>query len=390
MTDAPILLRGMTWDHARGYEPLAATAVEYNKLHPEVRVTWERRSLKDFEEFPVGKLAEDFDLVVFDHPFVGDAAHNGPLLPLDEHLPEPFLQDQAANSTGSSHRSYTFAGRQWGLAIDAAAPVAFWRDDILERLGASAPQTWEDLLMFAHAGHVEIPAAPINCLMNFYSLCVALGEAPFAGRDCVVDKETGTAALIHLRELVTACDAGCLERNPIASHELVASAKNTRVACCPLAYGYSNYSRDGFRAHPVRFGQPPAFAGNPLRTVLGGTGLGVSAIRVHREAAVDYAAFVASGEVQRALYTRHGGQPGHRGAWLDAENNRLTRECFRLTLPALDRAWVRPRYFGHIAFQENAGPVVHAAVRGDLVPAEALAQVNSIYHDSLEHATALA
>ncbi len=390
MTVAPISLRGMTWDHARGFDPLVATALEYRKLHPEVRVTWERRSLKAFEAFPVGKLAEDYDLIVFDHPFVGDAAHNGALLPLDEHLPAGFLADQAANSTGLSHRSYRFAGRQWALAIDAAAPVAFWREDILERLGASVPSTWEDLIALAREGHVEIPAAPINCLMNFYSLCLALGETPFAGTDRVVSGDTGAAALLRLRELVTACDAGCLERDPIGSHELVASASNTRAAYCPLAYGYSNYARAGFRAHPVRFGPPPAFAGKPLRTVLGGTGLGVSAMRIQREAAVAYAAFVASGGVQRAPYTRHGGQPAHRGAWLDAENNRLTRDCFRDTLPALDRAWVRPRYFGHIAFQENAGPVVHAAVRGDLAPAEALARIDVIYHDSLEHAPALA
>ena len=75
-----IELTGSTWDHPRGLDGLVATAAEYHERHPEVRVTWETRSLQDFADFSVERLAERFDLVIYDHPFVGEAARLALLL----------------------------------------------------------------------------------------------------------------------------------------------------------------------------------------------------------------------------------------------------------------------------------------------------------------------
>jgi multiple sugar transport system substrate-binding protein len=380
---SPLVLRGMTWAHTRGYLPMVATAQRFSEVHSTVEIVWEKRSLRDFEEFPVEQLASEYDLIVLDHPFVGYAAKHGPLVPLDEHLPATLLDDQARNSVGASHTSYFFAGHQWALAIDAAAPVAFWREDLLAAAGRSVPTTWADMVALAREGRVEVPAAPINCLMNFYMLCGALGEWPFMRTDAVVAPEIGAAALQRLRELLGPCDPGCWSRNPIASHELVASAGNTRLMYCPLAYGYSNYARDGYAAHRLVFGEPPGLDGAPLRSTLGGTGLAVSALRPHREQALAYAAFVASAPVQRTVYAHSGGQPGHRAAWLDAANNRSSGDYFIRTLPVLDRAYVRPRYDGYMAFQQAAGPVVHAALRGAERAAVALNRLNEIYRASL-------
>ncbi len=373
----------MTWGHTRGFLPVVATAQRFQELHPGIEIVWEKRSLKAFEEFPVEKLAADYDLMVIDHPFAGYAAAHGPLLPLDEHLPAAYLADQAAHSVGASHPSYLYGGHQWALAIDAATPVAFWREDLLAALGRSVPQTWDDLLDLARAGHVEVPAAPINCLMNFYSFCVAHGETPFATEDRVASPAVARAALASLRELLSLCDPGCWARNPIASHELVAASTNTRLAYCPLAYGYSNYARRGYAAHPLRFGPPPLFAGTHLRTTLGGTGLAVSALRPHRAAALAYAEFTASAAVQRTLFTAAGGQPGHRTAWLDPLNNAQSGDYFLKTLPVLDRAFLRPRHDGYMGFQEQGGPVVHAALRGTLSDADALTQLDQLYRRSL-------
>jgi multiple sugar transport system substrate-binding protein len=383
MDSARTVLRGITWDHPRGYRPLEATARRFAELHPGVALSWDRRPLRAFEEAPLGRLAADYDLIVLDHPFVGEAARHGPLLPLDEHLPAGYLAGLAARAVGASHASYAFGGHQWALAIDAAAPVAFWRDDLLAALGLALPRTWDDVLALAARGHVEVPAAPVNCLMNFYALCLAGGETPFAAPGRVVSAGVGGAALAQLRELLARCDPGCWERNPIASHELVAGAANTRLAYCPLAYGYSNYAREGGAGRRLTFGEPPAVAGAPLRTVLGGAGLAASARRPHADLALAYARFAASSTVQRTLYTAAGGQPGHRDAWLDPANNRLTGDYFRRTLPALDRAWVRPRGDGAVAFQQCAGSVVQAALRGALPDAEALARLDALVRDTI-------
>jgi multiple sugar transport system substrate-binding protein len=387
MSSTPKILRGMTWAHTRGFLPMVATAQRYQELNPGVEIVWEKRSLRAFEEFPIEKLAAEYDLIVIDHPFVGYAAQHGPLLALDQHLPDAFLADQAQNSVGASHASYRYGGHHWALAIDAATPVAFWRDDLLASHGLQVPKTWSELLALAKRGHVEIPAAPINCLMNFYMMCIALGETPFASPERIAEDGTSLEAIRLLRELIGVCDPGCWRRNPIASHDLVASAANSKVVYCPFAYGYSNYSRHGYAAHRLTFGELPLFGDAKLCSTLGGTGLAISALRPNAEECVAYAQFVASERVQRTVYTHAGGQPGYRSAWLDATNNALTHGYFSATLPVLDRAYLRPRYCGYLDFQEAAGPVLHAALRGEVSDDSALAQMNELYRESRRLAT---
>jgi multiple sugar transport system substrate-binding protein len=362
---------------------MVATAQRFEEMHPDVRIVWEKRSLLDFEEFPIERLATEFDLLVIDHPFVGYAAEHGPLLPLDEHLSGGFLHDQAANSVGASHESYCFGGHQWALAIDAAAPVAFWREDLLQRYGLTVPQTWHEMLALARLGRVEIPAAPINCLMNFYMLCVALGETPFREAARVVSQPIGAEAVRLLAELIDACAPGCRTRNPIASLDLVAGRKNETVVYCPFAYGYSNYARAGYADSRLSFGEIPRFEEQALRSTLGGTGLAVSALRPHRAAALAYAEFAASPRIQCTLYTQAGGQPGHRTAWSDPENNRLTENYFAQTLPVLDRAYVRPRFSGYLDFQKEAGPRLHAALFDEVPIPTALRDMDQLYQNAL-------
>ncbi len=379
---SPTLLRGITWDHSRGYLPLVATAQRFNELRPDIRITWEKRSLQDFEDAPVEVLGQDYDFVVLDHPCIGRVVKAGVLLPLDRHIPAGFLADQAENSVGQSHASYTWEGNQWALAIDAAAPVAVWRQDLMDAAGLVPPQDWSGLLDLGRRGHIEVPGAPVHALMNFLMMCLAVGETPFATAERVVDPEVAEIALVHLRELMALCPESCWARNPIHSHDLMASAENTTARYCPFAYGYSNYSRPGYAARILTCGEPPRFENRPLQTVLGGAGLAIFAGRPARREAVAYAEFVADAETQRTLYTHNGGQPGHRQAWVDAENNHLTGNFFAATLAVLDRAFVRPRFDGYFRFQAEAAPLVQDCLRG-IVPLRATAtRLNTLYHQT--------
>lgn len=381
------VLRGITWGHSRGYLPLVAAAQRFAELHPGVEIAWEKRSLKAFEEFPVEQLAATYDLLVIDHPFVDYAARHDVFLPLDEHLSRGFLDDQAANAVGLSHASYEWKGHHWALAIDAATPVACWRPDLLARHGLERPATWDQLLLLARDGWVELPAAPINCLMNFYSLCRACGEEPFLGSERVVGHEAGAAALAALGALVSACDPDGLGRNPIDSYERMSRAGEQRAAYCPLTYGYSNYARDGYAEARLEFGDVVSFGDRGLlATTLGGTGLAVSARSLRRREAVAFAEFAASGTVQRTLACHAGGQPGHRSAWTDPENNRIAHNYFRSTLPTLDRAWLRPRFSGYLHFQECGGTLVHDVVAGRRSAREALLGLDGLYREALSHA----
>lgn len=352
-----IELTGITWNHTRGFLPMVATAQRFSELHPEVSISWQKRSLQQFADAPLADLAARFDLMVIDHPSIGEAAHLNLLLPLDEHLPSNFLADQAANSVGQSYRSYTIGGHQYALATDAATPIAGWRPDLLAKAGAEVPATWNDLLALARRGLVTIPAIPIDSLMNFFMLANALDAEPFTTPGEVITGMAGKEALRLLRELVCVSAPGSLERNPISTWQLLADSD--KVAYCPFAYGYSNYSRPGYASNTLQTGGLVTLYGKPLRSTLGGAGLAISRSCKHPEQALAYAKFTASAEIQRTLYTHSGGQPGYRAAWLDTTLNALTSNFFRSTLSTLDAAWVRPRFSGFIAFQDAASNLVH-------------------------------
>ncbi len=379
---APVHLKGITWNHTRGYVPMVAAAQRFEELDPGVRITWEKRSLQEFADQPLDELGHRYDLLVIDHPWAGFAATSGVLTAMEELVSASFLADQAANSVGPSHESYRYGDRQWALAIDAATPVASWRPDLLAAAEASVPTTWEELLALARRGLVIMPAIPQDTIMNFYMMCVVPGSDLFASEEVVVGDELGISALERLRELASLQPREVFDWNPIAIYE--AMTRRDDHAYCPFAYGYSNYSREGYARTILHFGDVVSLDGVPLRTTLGGTGLAVSAQCAHPDVAGRYAELVAGPEYQRTQFAENGGQPGHRAAWTDAENNRRTHDYFAATLPCLDRAYLRPRYPGSLAFQDRDGggvPIREFMMEGG-DPRRVMETLNRMYRES--------
>src|SRR5215204_5408549 len=216
---APVGLRGISWDHPRGHDCMVATAEAYAAVQPDGRIVWATRSLQDFADFPVQRLAETYDLLVIDHPFVGFAAADGCLLPLDEHIDAAVLADQAAHSVGPSHRSYLYGGHQWALATDAAGHVAAYRPDLLAEIGG-LPRTWDDVLAVAEArrnqerARVATPLIPIDALMSFCSTCAATDDPPYAQPDRVVSRPTGRQVLGMLKALKETSHPASPSHNP--------------------------------------------------------------------------------------------------------------------------------------------------------------------------------
>jgi len=365
---------------------MVATAETYMTVQPDVRVVWETRSLQDFADFPVQKLAETYDLLVIDHPFVGFAAADGCLLPLDEHIDAAVLGDQAANSVGPSHRSYIYGGHQWALATDAAGHVSAYRPDLLDEIGG-LPHTWEDVLTVAEArrnqerARIGNPLIPIDSLMSFYSICAAVGEPPYAEQERVVNRSTGRQALSMLKALQRASHPASPSLNPPRMLDVMSTTDE--IAFIPLLFGYSNYARPGFRPSLVRFtGVPIVDGGDSQGGILGGAGVAISATTKHPAEAAAYTAYVASPDVQRGVYFTAGGQPGHRTAWNDEAVNAASSDFFRDTLAALDRAYLRPRYLGFMEVQERSGELVHDWLAGEAPADDLLDQLDDLYRKS--------
>lgn len=382
MSAEHIHLKGITWNHSRGFVPMAATAQRFSELHPHVSISWEKRSLQQFADESIQQLAERFDLLVIDHPWAGFAARTGSILPLDEHLPAAFLADQAQNTVGHSYESYGFSGHQWALPIDAATPVAASRPDLLAKHGLSVPQTFDELLAAADRGLVAFALIPIDTLMSFYMFCCSLGEDPCQREDEVVSEAVGVQALQMFRELASKVDPACFQRNPIQVYE--AMTQTDTLAYCPFAYGYSNYARPGYARQPLHFHDLVALqpGGTPMRSTLGGTGLAISAKCQHVEVAAKYAEFVASPLCQQTLYFDNGGQPGHLAAWQAEHPNQQSHDYFRATLPTLQRAFLRPRYHGHMFFQDHAGEPVRQYLMHGGDERALLQQLNQLYRES--------
>ncbi len=375
-----IQLKGITWDHSRGFTPLAAASQRYHELHPYVEVSWTKRSLQEFADFPIEKLAESFDLLVIDHPWVGFASVQSTVHPLDLLIDAEVLNGLADHSVGASYYSYQYGGHLWALPIDAATPVASYRRDLFERDGKDLPATWKDVLILAREGKVAAPGIPVDVLMNFYMFCIALGETPFKSAENIIAEDTGIMALEAMREFYALLRPDLFQCNPIAVAEKMTTTDD--FLYCPFAYGYSNYAREGYADKLLHYTDLVSFRGKLLNSTLGGTGLSVSVFSKQPEIAADFAAWVAGESHQRTLYTMHGGQPGHRAAWLCSVNNAISHQYFTNTLPALDRAYLRPRYPGYLHFQDHAGLPLQQYLQHGGNPVLVLQQMNDMYRKS--------
>jgi multiple sugar transport system substrate-binding protein len=370
-----IKLKGMTWSHPRGYDPMVAGARQWLS-DKGVEIEWEKRSLQDFETFPVEELARNFDMIVIDHPHVGQITKEGCLLPLDVPGREAELKALADGSVGQSFPSYNWQGHQWAFPLDAATQVQAWRPDLIEKPATS----WGEVLELARAGKVLLPLRSPHSLMCFYTLAANNGS-PCATEGELISLEDGVKAFEQLREIAALVKPECFGMDPIAVFEEMAKP-DSDIACAPLIYGYVNYAMPGFRDRLIRFADIPAGAKGVAGSALGGTGIAVSAFTKHPQAAIDFAYWIASGAVQKGLYAASNGQPGHAEAWEDEGVNAATSGFYRDTRATLEGAWVRPRHDGYMPFQEAASERINKGLQGSEAAEQVIADLNRLFRES--------
>lgn len=377
------IMKGITWAHTRGFVPMVATSQRYSELNPEIQIQWEKRSLQGFADDPIEKLAQDYDFLIIDHPHIGSMSESGAVLPLDKYLPSHFLHDQLVNQVGHAHENYYYNGHQWALSIDVAAPVASWREDKFDELSLELPESWSELIVLAKLGYVLLPSIPVDSLMNLYPLCLDQSPELFTKKAIIADAEVLSYALARLKELVECCDPKALQCNPISVYEILANNKSKEIYC-PMAFGYSNYSREGYCEHPLTFGNViKGPSGKPFRTTIGGAGIAVSSNCKEVNIALDYVKYVMSPLCQSTLYFDSGGQPGHRSAWLDKSTNQASRDFFRNTLNTLDESYTRPRYNGHMYFQDKGSMVVYQYLTDKISRQNCIKTLTHIYIKSM-------
>ena len=375
-----VKLKGLTWDHPRGYAPLIAGAREYQQSHPDVEISWDRRTLREFGEAPIEQYADRYDLIVIDHPFTGFAAAHDVLVDLARYVTLPETEVFARDSVGLSWNSYWYGGGLWALPLDAATQVACYRPDLLAGISCAPPKTFEDVLNLAaaaraHGQFVIVPACPIDAISLVFTLSANLGHPISEIADSFLESGVACEVLDRLHALIAAAHPKSVDWNPVQVYDFMVSSSD--AVYCPWGFGYSNYSRRGVPV-PLKFADAPA-AGNIgcSGTMIGGTGIAVTVSCAHRSAAVAYAKWLVSIEHQSGSYFREGGQPASLAAWTDPAIDAEANGFFSGTLDTLESAYMRPRFDGFVPFFESAGIEINRCLRGDLSDQKLLEFLNA-------------
>lgn len=366
--------RGLTWDHPRGFTALNAAA-------PEGLLCWDKQPLEGFESAPIADLCADYDLVVMDHPHLGEALAAGCLWPLDEVFASNDLARISAASIGPSYDSFLMGGRQWALPLDAATQVMAARPDLMDR---PPPATWASIEeLSARSGKVALSLAGPHAILSLLSIITAI-EPEMDLRDGGLwpDDRAAGEAYDLLSALAARSPKVTYALNPIGILEHMSC--NDDVALCPLIYGYVNYSNPK-RPQSIAFYNAPAMIKNgPPGTILGGTGIAISRRCRVDETLRDHLIWLLSAEVQRVFIPQHDGQPSARDSWLDSKVNAQAGDFYRNTTTSLEQAAIRPRHNGYIAFQRDASALLRDAFTTKAGRAKTIGALRDMFHNNTD------
>jgi multiple sugar transport system substrate-binding protein len=367
-------LRGVAWNHTRAMAPLQALSWVLSDRAGETVIEWDTRSLKSFGEDPLDLFNADYDLIVFDYPFAGEALASGWLRPLAELIPDVEARRDAF--VGRAFDSFVWNGQVAALPIDVACQVRAWRPDLFEALREAPPNDWDETVdLGRRTGRVAMPMTPMGVWGALISLSAGRGAAPLADPRVAFPREAFDGAWRDLARLAEVVDADCFQSSPVAVLNRMSTSDD--IAYCPITYGYSTYAMTGYAPSRLRFGDLADRRGAPASgAILGGAGIGVSARSRQPERAAEIVGWLTSSEVQSTLYAQFGGQPAARAAWDDPLQDRIAGGFYSDTRAGMEACFHRPNRPGFHAFQAASAYRLHAALRDRADPRPALDHID--------------
>jgi len=334
------MFRGLTWDHPRGRVALEKA---------QGPIAWDVQPLEGFESADIAQNCAAYDLVVLDHPHLGEALEAGCLRALDTVFSAEQIAAIRARTIGSCLDSYESGGRVWALPLDAATQVMVRRPDLI----SDAPGTWQGVLDIARSdGRIGLSLAGPHAFLSFLSVAHAIKpDMDLRNGDVWVPNDVAAEAIAILTELAHLTPQSTRELNPIGLLEYM--SKHDDLALCPLVYGYVNYAEVA-RTHPLVFHNAPRIGDGPPGTILGGTGIAISTGCTVTDDLRDHLLWLMHADVQAGFIPEHAGQPSTRAAWNSPTVNAPVGGFYANTVASLEAAAIRPRHDGYIAFQTLA------------------------------------
>ncbi len=235
-----------------------------------------------------------------------------------------------------------------------------------------------------------MPVASPHAFATVASLMANLGKPIATDPDAPFTFDRGTMgiALDALDEVLALSPPDACDWNAIQISEAMVARDD--VAFTPSVYGYATYAEADMRA-PLRFSdfcglQAPFEAGS----MLGGTGLAVSATTRHREVAFDFVRFCVSREAQDHIIAENHGQPALVTSWESAANDARFGGFYSRVRRSIETAWIRPRRPSYIRFQAAAGQAIESYCRRQIGRTEALDKVSDAASIIFQHQVASA
>lgn len=381
-------LKGITWGHVRGINPLEAATKEFEEQNPNIIITWDSRSLEDFENYPIEQLANNYDLIMIDHPFIGTGVHESAIESLDDWIEKDFLQDQKSNSLGGSFESYTWNDKQWALPVDAASQIAAYRKDLFEKLNIEfVPSTFEevdDLIDLLPSEYkIGIPLSPTHSFCSFISVAANINEKDFYNEGVGFNEDISVKTLSIISKWKKASHKISIDSNPINMFDHMAITNE--IVYIPFIFGYSNYGRKNTQGNLINFLNIPSYSDSVSGSILGGVGIALSAKSNYKSDAIQFIKYITSEQCQCGIYTAEDGQPAYKKAWLLDDTNEKTNNFFKDTLQTIEKSYTRPRFYGFIEFQKQAGELIHDFFKKDKTSFNSLIkEINQLYKVSLK------
>jgi len=370
------MFTGLTWDHPRGYDALAAAAATARKSG--LRIQWDRQPLEGFESAAIDRLAQEYDLLVIDHPHLGDALDKRCLQEISALFDPSRLAAWRDQSIGQSFSSYSYGAGQWALPLDAATQVAAWRPELSSD---PAPSKWSDMLSYAQRHPICLSLAGPHAFLTLCSIATAFGAGMGDHQATLFMGGDMTAAWDMLSSLHAHSPAAWRDKNPIAL--LHGMSATDEIAYCPLVYGYVNYAGPRGPGKRISFIDAPRGPGGAVGSVLGGTGIAITRRCQVTPALLRHLEHLMAPDTQTSFIPGHNGQPSARAAWADKALNAEYNGFYANTQRTLESAFVRPRFPGYTRFQLEASDAVRELLASHAAATAALSRLENLYRAAI-------
>lgn len=377
-----VKLKGISWNHKRGYEPLILCSKDFKNINPDIDIKWEKRSLKEFGNFPVSKLAENYDLLIIDHPFSGEAKKKEILVDLKEYIKKDVLKELQINSIGKTYDSYCFEDSVIALPIDAAAIVCSANKEFFHENKIKLPVSLNEVFDLKEKLNfldkkILIPLCSTDIWCVFLSLCATVSDGNFITIENGFDEKYAVEQVNMIKKLIKISDNNPLELNPINILDLMGS--DDKYVYSPLLFGYVNYSIKGEYRNLINFYDTPLVKRGKTAALLGGAGIAISTKSRNKKEAAKFVEYISSKEVQESSYFVYGGQPSHKAAWKNRKNNEISNNFFKNTYCTLEDAYVRPRFPGWNDYQDEASVLLHKDISNNIDSERIVKNLNDLF-----------